>query len=79
MVPDITFKILEYYKNNREINEPFKEFVQRVGKEPFEVIVADLPKIGALGKETIDLYMDSTSRYSTKWNVVKENVLSSPS
>ena len=58
MVPDITFKILEYYKNNREINEPFKEFVQRVGKEPFEVIVADLPKIGALGKETIDLYMD---------------------
>ena len=58
MVPDITFKILEFYKNHRELNEPFKEFVQRVGKEPFEGIVAALPKVGALGKETIDMYMD---------------------
>ena len=58
MVPDATFRILEFYKDRRQEDEPFKEFVTRVGKEPFEAILAGLPKVGPLGKDTIDYYLD---------------------
>jgi len=58
MVPDATFRILEFYKDRRQEDEPFKEFVTRVGKEPFEAILAGLPKVGSLGKDTIDYYLD---------------------
>jgi len=58
MVPDATFRILEFYKDRRQEDEPFKEFVTRVGKEPFEAIIAGLPKVGPLGRDTIDYYMD---------------------
>ena len=58
MVPDATFRILEFYKDRRQEDEPFKEFVTRVGKEPFETSIAELPQVGPLGKDTIDYYMD---------------------
>ena len=58
MVSDATFRILEFYKNTRQDGELFKDFAARIGKEPFEAIIAELPKVGALGKDTIDFYMD---------------------
>jgi len=58
MVPDATFRILEFYKDKREQDEPFKEFVARVGREPFESIISELPKVGPIGRDTINYYMD---------------------
>ena len=58
MVPDATFRILEFYKDKRQNDEPFKEFVARMGKEPFETIIAELPQVGPVGRDTIDYYMD---------------------
>ena len=57
-VPEAVFQLLKFYKEHRQENEPFKEFVVRVGKEPFEQIVADFGEVPALAKNTIDLYMD---------------------
>jgi sulfite reductase beta subunit-like hemoprotein len=52
------FKLLSFYKANRQESEPFKEFVARLGKEPFEELIADFGEVPKIGKETIDLYMD---------------------
>ena len=57
-LPEATFQLLEYYKANREEGELFKDFALRVGKAPFESIIAGLAEVGPLGKDTIDLYID---------------------
>ena len=52
------FKVLNFYKTNRQESEPFKQFVARLGKEPFEELIADFGDVPKIGRETIDLYMD---------------------
>lgn len=50
--------ILTFYKTNRQDSEPFKQFVARLGKEPFEKLIAGFGDVPKIGRETIDLYMD---------------------
>jgi sulfite reductase beta subunit-like hemoprotein len=57
-VPEATFQILEHYRANRNDGELFKDFAARVGREPFEAILAGLAEVGPLGRDTLDLYMD---------------------
>ncbi len=57
-VPEAVLKLLSFYKENRREGEAFKDFVARVGKEPFEEIIAPFGEVPKLGKDTIDLYMD---------------------
>ena len=56
--PEAVFKILRFYKDNRQEGEPFKEFAARMGKEPFEELIAAYAGVPKLGKDTIDMYMD---------------------
>ena len=57
-VPELTFQVLEHYRANRNEGELFKDFAARVGREPFEGIIAGLSEVGPLGRDTLDLYMD---------------------
>ena len=57
-VPEATFKVLSYYRENRQEGEEFKDFALRVGKEPFEQIIAELSEVPTLGRDNIDLYVD---------------------
>ena len=50
--------MLNFYKGERNDNEPFKDFVERVGAEAFEPVVAAVKDIPELNRDTIDLYMD---------------------
>ena len=57
-MPEALKHVLEYYKGERNENEPFKDFVERVGAEAFEPVLAAVKDIPELGRDTIDLYMD---------------------
>ena len=57
-VSDATFRVLSFYKSDRQVDEPFKEFVARVGREPFEEIITNLGELPAVGRDSIDLYTD---------------------
>ena len=57
-VPDALTKILKFYKESRQEGEPFKEFAARVGKPPFEEMIAALGEVPAVGRKTVDLYTD---------------------
>ena len=57
-VKDALFDILRYYQEHRDEGEAFKDFTARVGKEPFEGVIASFAEVPALGRDTIDLYMD---------------------
>ena len=57
-VPDTLTKILKFYKESRQEGEPFKEFAARVGKQPFEEMIAALGEVPAVGRKTVDLYTD---------------------
>ena len=39
-------------------HEALKDYAARVGREPFEKIIAGLAEVGPLGRDTLDLYMD---------------------
>ena len=56
--PEAVLRVLGFYKENRQEGEPFKEFVARVGKEPFEKLIAGFADVPSIGKDSIDLYMD---------------------
>ncbi len=57
-VPELTFQVLEHYRANRHKGEALKDYAARVGREPFEKIIAGLAEVGPLGRDTLDLYMD---------------------
>lgn len=57
-IPEATFRVISYYRENRQEDEPFKDFAVRVGREPFEKIIADLGEVPTLGRDNIDLYVD---------------------
>ena len=59
MMPDAIKRILSFYQEQRTEDEPFKEFVARLGAAAFEPVVADYKgQVGELSRETIGTYMD---------------------
>ena len=59
-VPEAVKRILDFYQSERSDGEEFNAFVDRQGVKTFESLVLDLKDVGALGRDTIDLYMDWT-------------------
>lgn len=57
-VTEAVFHILHLYRNERNNGEVFRDFAARVGREPFEKIIADFATVGPLNKANLDLYMD---------------------
>jgi sulfite reductase beta subunit-like hemoprotein len=56
--PELVERILDFYTSQRQNSEGFNDFVDRVGAESFAPMVAELQEVGALGRDTIQLYMD---------------------
>ena len=51
--------LLDYYRENRNQDEPFASFVDRVGTAPFEDMFKPFKEeVGPLDRENIDSYMD---------------------
>ena len=50
--------MLDFYKDERQDGELFKDFVERVGPSSFEPLLAGYRDVGELNRETIDTYMD---------------------
>ena len=57
-VPEAIQRVLGYYREERHDDEPFKEFVARVGAEAFEPLMAEFKDVPELSRDTIDSYMD---------------------
>jgi sulfite reductase beta subunit-like hemoprotein len=57
-MPEALKRMLDFYREQRNDGELFKEFVERVGAKSFEPLFADFKVIGELDRETIDTYMD---------------------
>jgi sulfite reductase beta subunit-like hemoprotein len=57
-VPAALKKVLEFYRDQREEGEQFKDFVQRVGPGAFEPVVAGFKEERELNRDSIDAYMD---------------------
>ena len=56
--PEFVKEVLAFYTGQRRDGESFNAFVDRIGAKAFEPIVARYKEVGALNKETIQLYMD---------------------
>ena len=57
--PRALTSVLDYYRENRNADEPFASFVQRVGTAPFEQMFRPYKEeVGPLDRENIDSYMD---------------------
>ena len=56
--PEFVKKVFALYTAERSNGESFNGFVDRVGAKAFEPLLAEFKEIGALDKETIQLYMD---------------------
>ncbi len=57
-VTEAVFKILRLYKDDRQDNELFKDFANRVGRDPFESMIKELADIGPLNKANLEQYID---------------------
>tara|TARA_B100001123_G_scaffold75696_1_gene85422 strand:- start:2654 stop:4417 length:1764 start_codon:yes stop_codon:yes gene_type:complete len=57
-MPEALEKMLDFYKDERQDGELFKDFVERVGPSSFEPLLAGYRDVGELNRETIDTYMD---------------------
>jgi len=55
--PDAMKRIIRFYEEHREENEPFHRFVNRVGPKAFEPVLEDLKVAGPVA-ENLDLYQD---------------------
>ena len=58
MAPQFTRRLLEYYQEQRQGDENFNGFVDRMGREPFEAIMKEFGEIGPLDRDNIATYMD---------------------
>ncbi len=58
MAPQAVKSLLDYYKSNRQQDERFNAFVDRVGTKPFEALFGEFGDIGPLNRENIEKYMD---------------------
>ena len=57
--PRALTSVLDYYRENRNADEPFASFVQRVGTAPFEEMFRPYKEeVGPLDRENIESYMD---------------------
>ena len=57
-VPQVVRDIIHLYQSEREPQERFNSFVDRVGKEPFEALALEYKDPGPLSKENIGTYLD---------------------
>ncbi len=57
-VPDLVLRLLQFYKEQRQDGEIFKEFAARLGTGPFEAILHEMNEVPPLGKDSIQMYMD---------------------
>ena len=57
-VPEALKVVMGHYQKNRNEDEPFKDYVARVGPETFEPLLADFKDLPELGRDTIEQYMD---------------------
>ena len=57
-MPEAIGRVLSYYKDRRNDDEPFKDFVERVGVGEFESLLVDFKEVPELNRDTIDQYMD---------------------
>jgi sulfite reductase beta subunit-like hemoprotein len=55
--PEAMTRIIKFYEEQRQENEPFHQFVNRVGPPAFEPVLADLKGAGPVA-ENMDLYQD---------------------
>ncbi len=57
-VPELVRNIVEFYQEKRHDGEKFNDFVDRLGKGPFEELAGQHAGVGPLNKDTLDTYMD---------------------
>ena len=57
-VPQVIKDIAGFYKENRQDNEEFNQFLDRVGTKPIEEIAGHYKDVAPLGPDSADLYMD---------------------
>ncbi|MFQ5933788.1 MAG: nitrite/sulfite reductase [Dehalococcoidia bacterium] len=57
-VPDLVRHVVHFYQEQRQDSEKFNDFVDRVGKEPFEEIAQQYKEVGLMSRETLPTYMD---------------------
>lgn len=57
-MPEALNKILEYYQDQRNAGEPFKDFVSRQGATAFEPLLQEFRELPELNRESLDWYMD---------------------
>jgi len=57
-MPEALRLVVDYYKEHRDADEPFKDFVQRVGPAVFEPILSELGDVPELDRESLHQYID---------------------
>ena len=57
-VPQLVRDIIYFYQEQREQDEPFNRFVDRVGTGPFEEMAGKYRDPGPLNRENLDTYLD---------------------
>lgn len=57
-VPELVRHTIQFYQEQREPDETFNAFVDRIGVEPFETIASQHATVGPLNKDNIDTYLD---------------------
>ncbi len=58
VVPKIVKEIASYYKENRQDNEAFNQFLDRVGLEELTAVAAEAQRVAETANEGSDLYFD---------------------
>ena len=56
--PDALKRVISYYQEQRKEGEPFKEFIARIGPEPFEELLSEFKDLPELNRESIQMYID---------------------
>ena len=57
-VPNALKKIIEFYKQDRNDGERFKDFAARIGAEAFEEQLSEFKELPELNRESLDMYID---------------------
>ena len=66
-MPEALRKLLHFYKAERNDDELFRDFTERVGTTSFEPLLAEFKEIPELNRESLDMYID--------WNQTVKYVL----
>ena len=57
-VPDALRKVIDFYRQERDGEEQFKDFAARIGAAAFEPLLSEFKETPELNRETIESYMD---------------------